>query len=127
MKEKIFNGPPGSFSQYREDSKSTLGPFYSDWCYCIMGVLVGATFLIEAIFRVGPHTILTGTVSTGVLTPGMKLSLIEKTLEVGKIESTGRQLSSAPAGSKVGISFVAVTESDFKQLQVLVKNTITLV
>ncbi len=88
---------------------------------------MGATFFLEAIFRIGSYTVLTGTVKDGTLTPGMKLDLIGKTLDVGRIESAGRQLPSAPAGSKVGISFVSVTDSDLKELQTLVKNNLSFV
>ncbi|MFH1785734.1 MAG: hypothetical protein ABH842_04870 [Candidatus Micrarchaeota archaeon] len=83
---------------------------------------MNASFLLEAVFKVGTHTILTGTVKEGVLKPGMKFDLNGKSLIIEKIESMGVQLHSAPADSKVGISFKNLSPSDLPDLKLLIKN-----
>jgi hypothetical protein len=81
-------------------------------------------FHLEAVFTIGPHTILTGTIKEGVLKPKMKFNLDKKVLEVEKIESYGKALASAISGSKIGISFTNLSSSDLSSLKPLIRKDI---
>uniref|UniRef100_K3WZW3 Translation elongation factor EFTu/EF1A C-terminal domain-containing protein n=1 Tax=Globisporangium ultimum (strain ATCC 200006 / CBS 805.95 / DAOM BR144) TaxID=431595 RepID=K3WZW3_GLOUD len=74
--------------------------------------------LIDNFYKIrGVGMVITGRVETGVLTPGMTISIAPKglTAQVVSIEMHHRQLSEAVAGSIVGVNVKGVGAKDLKR------------